>query len=249
MKIVIPAAGLGSRMMPYTTHIPKAMLPVGQQTPITRLLAQLQANNATQIIIITGYQHQTLSAFVMKHFPDLDIQFVYNDCFARANNIYSLFAAREYCHDEITIINADLLLADELLKRILNSPPNFVVVDKDVDLTPTATKVILKDGLYLSRISKEIDPDCAQGENIGVIRLAKDATDMFFGKVIEFIERGDWQVWYPYALDELLGEIKVKALFTDQLPWCEIDTPQDYAKAVNLFGDKPFKEAFGDSHD
>jgi len=242
MKIVIPAAGLGSRMMPYTAHIPKAMLPVGQQTPITRLLAQLQANNATQIIIITGYQQQTLSAFVLNHFPNLDIQFVYNDCFAKANNIYSLFVAKRYCNGEITIINADLLLADELLNRILNSPPNFVVVDKDVALTETATKVVFKDGFYLSRISKDIDPASAQGENIGVIRLAKDATDMFFGKVTEFIERGNLQVWYPYALDELLGEISVKALFTNQLPWCEIDTPQDYEKAVNLFAESKLGE-------
>jgi len=242
MKIVIPAAGLGSRMMPYTTYIPKAMLPVGQQTPITRLLAQLKANNITQIIIITGYQHQTLSAFVLNHFPDLDIQFVYNDRFAKANNIYSLFIAREYCNDEITIINADLLLADELVKRVLNNAPNFVVVDKDVDLTATATKVIIKDGLYLSRISKDIDPVSAQGENIGVIRLSKDAADLFFRKVTEFIERGNLQVWYPYALDELLEEIRVKALFTDQLPWCEIDTPSDYEKAINLFAEKPFGE-------
>lgn len=242
MKIVIPAAGLGSRMIPYTTHIPKAMLPVGQQTPITRLLAQLKENNTTQIIIITGYQHQTLSAFVLKHFPDLDIQFVYNDCFAKANNIYSLFTARKYCNDEITIINADLLLANELIKRVFNNTPNFVVVDKDVDLTATATKVVLKDGLHLSRISKDIDPVSAQGESIGVIKLSKDAADLFFWKVTEFIEREDLQVWYPYALDELLGEINVKALFADQLPWCEIDTPQDYEKAVSLFGEKPFSE-------
>jgi len=231
--------------MPYTAHTPKAMLPVGQQTPITRLLAQLKANNATQIIIITGYQQQTLKSFVMNHFPDLDIQFVYNDRFAKANNIYSLFVARSYCNDEIIIINADLLLADQLLKKIINSPPNFVLVDKDVDLTETATKVVLKDRHFINRISKDIAPASAQGENIGVIRLAKDAAARFLGKVTEFIERGNLQVWYPYALDELLEEIKVSALFTDQLPWCEIDTPQDYEKAINLFGAK----LHGDSND
>lgn len=73
--------------------------------------------------------------------------------------------------------------------------------------------------------------------------------NIFSGKVTEFIERGNLQVWYPYDLDELLGEINVKVLFTDQLPWCEIDTPQDYERAVNLFGQKPFKETFGDSND
>lgn len=231
MKVIIPAAGLGTRLMPYTSHIPKTMLPVGDQTPITRLLNQLGDNNVKQILIVTGYRHQVLSSFIRSQFPDLDIQIIYNERFAETNNIYSMFLAKEYCDEEILIINSDLLLAAELIETVILEIPDFIVVDKYVKLTDTATKVVITDGLNIAHISKELDPASAQGESIGIVKLSRETARRYFQAVAGFIRREESQVWYPYALNEIFGCIRIRALYTDSLFWCEIDTPQDYERA------------------
>ncbi|MGE5415322.1 MAG: NTP transferase domain-containing protein [Acidobacteriota bacterium] len=243
MRVIIPAAGLGSRMMPYTRYLPKAMLPVGIQTPIARLLSQLRSNNITDILIITGHQTLSLTDYVRDEFPDLNIEFVYNDRYYDMNNIYSLYLAGFYCiGDDVLIINSDLMLCAELIKRVAEELPDFVLVDKDVELTRDATKVSVTKSNYIYRISKDIDLSISHAESIGVIKLSKESAERYFLKVAQFIERGDHKVWYPYALDGLLNELRVQALFADGLTWCEIDTPNDYKRAIDLFADKGFNE-------
>jgi len=54
-KAVIPAAGLGSRLLPLTKAIPKEMLPVGDKPVIEHTVRELVASGVTDItIVISG---------------------------------------------------------------------------------------------------------------------------------------------------------------------------------------------------
>jgi UTP--glucose-1-phosphate uridylyltransferase len=54
-RAVIPAAGLGSRLLPLTKAIPKEMLPVGDQPVIEHTVRELVASGITDItIVISG---------------------------------------------------------------------------------------------------------------------------------------------------------------------------------------------------
>ena len=54
MKVVIPAAGLGTRFLPATKSMPKEMLPVVNQPVIQYVVAEAVASGGDDIIIITG---------------------------------------------------------------------------------------------------------------------------------------------------------------------------------------------------
>lgn len=53
-KAIVPAAGLGTRLLPATKVQPKEMLPVGRKPVVQWVAEELQAAHLTQILIITG---------------------------------------------------------------------------------------------------------------------------------------------------------------------------------------------------
>jgi NDP-sugar pyrophosphorylase family protein len=57
MKAVILAAGVGSRLQPYTTLIPKSLLPVGGKPCITYIIERLEKLDLTEIIICVNEEH------------------------------------------------------------------------------------------------------------------------------------------------------------------------------------------------
>lgn len=54
IKAVVPAAGLGTRLLPATKSQPKEMLPVGRKPAIQHVVEELQTAGLRQILIITG---------------------------------------------------------------------------------------------------------------------------------------------------------------------------------------------------
>lgn len=59
-KAVIPAAGMGSRLLPCTKSQPKEMLPVGRLPTIQHVLEELVGANVENICIVTGWQKRAI---------------------------------------------------------------------------------------------------------------------------------------------------------------------------------------------
>ena len=53
-KAIIPAAGLGTRLLPATKSQPKEMLPVGRKPVVQYVVEELQAAGLQQILVVTG---------------------------------------------------------------------------------------------------------------------------------------------------------------------------------------------------
>lgn len=60
LKAIVPAAGLGTRLLPATKSQPKEMLPVGRKPVVQYVVEELQAANLTQILIITGRRKRAI---------------------------------------------------------------------------------------------------------------------------------------------------------------------------------------------
>ena len=77
MKVIVLAAGQGSRLRPLTNHQPKCMVPY-QGTPlINSILNVLKDCHLTQIAVVHGYCHRTVKywtgAFYSLHFKLLHV--------------------------------------------------------------------------------------------------------------------------------------------------------------------------------
>lgn len=59
-KAIVPAAGLGTRLLPATKSQPKEMLPVGRKPVVQYVVEELQAAGVHQILMITGRRKRAI---------------------------------------------------------------------------------------------------------------------------------------------------------------------------------------------
>ena len=63
MKAIILAGGLGTRLQPYTTFIPKPMLPLGEKPLLEHLIDWLRKNGIKSIVLCVSYLKKTIEDY------------------------------------------------------------------------------------------------------------------------------------------------------------------------------------------
>lgn len=63
MKAVILAGGLGTRLQPYTTFIPKPMLPLGEKPLLEHLIEWLRKNGIKSTVLCVSYLRKTIEDY------------------------------------------------------------------------------------------------------------------------------------------------------------------------------------------
>ena len=63
MKAVILAGGLGTRLQPYTTFLPKPMLPLGEKPILEHLIEWSKKNGMKSIVLCVSYLRKTIEDY------------------------------------------------------------------------------------------------------------------------------------------------------------------------------------------
>ena len=74
MKALILAAGLGSRLRPLTSNVPKAMVQYKEREFIDYQISALSSCGINKISIVTGYKSNKLREFLNNKFDPFDIK-------------------------------------------------------------------------------------------------------------------------------------------------------------------------------
>jgi glucose-1-phosphate thymidylyltransferase len=69
MKVIIPAAGYGTRMRPHTHTRPKPLVPVAGRPSLAFVLDALEGLNVEEIIFIVGRMGEQMEDYVNKNYP------------------------------------------------------------------------------------------------------------------------------------------------------------------------------------
>ena len=64
MKVIIPAAGLGTRLLPITRVVPKELLPVGTKPAIQWVLEEAVASGLHEIVIVISSDKELLRTYL-----------------------------------------------------------------------------------------------------------------------------------------------------------------------------------------
>ena len=64
MKAMILAAGLGTRLAPYTQTLPKPLFPIAESVMIDRTIHQLVNSGATDIMINTHHLSRKIEQYI-----------------------------------------------------------------------------------------------------------------------------------------------------------------------------------------
>lgn len=132
MKVIILAAGQGTRLRPLTDKCPKCMVKVNEKSIIERQLGTMYACGIKEsdITIIAGYRSDVLQ----EHLGSTGIHFVVNDNFETTNMVYSLMCARRLMEleEDILVSYGDIIFNTDVLGKILGSTAEIsVVIDDD----------------------------------------------------------------------------------------------------------------------
>ena len=63
MKAVILAGGLGTRLQPYTTFLPKPMLPLGEKPILEHLIDWTRKNGVKSVVLCVSYLRKTIEDY------------------------------------------------------------------------------------------------------------------------------------------------------------------------------------------
>jgi len=244
IRAVILAAGVGSRLAPHTDDRPKALVEVAGASLLARLARQLRAVGVEELIVATGHaEHavvRALAAIPMRS------TICNNPGFAHTQNVASLHACAAAILSggarETWKLDGDLWLDDRVITRLAALPlPEdalLCAVDRRSDLGAEEMKVRIE-GERIVAFGKHLDPATAHGESMGIERLGSRAVSSIVDAVSRAVTVGETHLYYEDVYHRILqrhGDASPRALAVSSgdLPWTEIDTPEDLARAGRL---------------
>jgi L-glutamine-phosphate cytidylyltransferase len=226
MKAIILAAGSSKRLGKLTEHTPKCLLSLGDKTILQHQLENLRGNGLSDIVLVTGFCEE-----MIKQASGSSCRYISNPLFATTNSIYSLWLAREEAREGFVVLNSDVVFHPQLLTELLDSPfPDALAISYHGSLGEEEMKVTVQDE-RICDISKEISPENAQGENVGIVKFSPQGARILFDKIDELVCQGVVNAWLPLAFQKICAYHSLFAVSTGGLPWIEIDFPEDLEKA------------------
>ena len=250
-KALIIAAGLGSRLKKHTVNLPKCMLDFGGKTLLQRQLDSYKKCGIKDISLIKGYKKEKINYKGIKYFENTD--------FKNNNILNSIFYAEKIINGNIIISYSDILFDASVVQRTLDSDHDIsVVVDidwrgyyvgrKDHPISE-AENVIFNSNNEVEKIGKiNTGNEDVHGEFIGMIKLSNRGTEIFkqhFNRLKKIYWNKPFQrskVFQKAYLTDFIQElvdigVKVHCVIIES-GWKEIDTVEDYKKALAVFNKK-----------
>lgn len=227
MKALILNSGLGSRMGVLTSEHPKCMTEISSnETILSRQLRQFASAGIEDVVITTGYYDSVLVKYCNSLELPLHIIFVKNPVYDQTNYIYSIYCARDYLDDDIILMHGDLVYENEVFDRIVGSPVSCMVVSSTLPLPEKDFKARVVDGKVM-QVGVDIFNEAMEAQ--ALYKLLRHDWKIWLGKIVEFCENDERNVYAENALNELNGAANIVALDVENLLCSEIDNPEDLA--------------------
>ena len=115
MKAIILAAGMGTRLRPYTDNIPKALLQFQNHAIIALQLNSIKKEGIKDITLVTGYKSELLN--------NLGCQVEHNPDYAKTNMVSTLFCASNAMlkGGDLIISYGDIIYEPDVLHKLIDS--------------------------------------------------------------------------------------------------------------------------------
>jgi choline kinase len=243
VKAIIVAAGMGSRLAPYTDDRPKTLVEINGKSILSRQIDAYRAAGVAEINIVRGYMKELIQVPGARYFD--------NDLYRENNILVSLFFAEAAMDGGFLFSYSDIVFRPEVVRTALATDGDFaLVIDRrwheayvgrqhhPVEEGEVARVV---DGRVTIVGKKTVPPAEASGEFIGLARFSAAAVQRMRAR---YHERRQALWGQPYGraprfekayLTDLLNDLidsgeVMRPAFIDG-GWREIDTVEDLERA------------------
>lgn len=234
LTAVILAAGLGSRLRPFTSERPKALVEIRGASILTRQLRALAASGAVGgAIVVVGYRAELIEAELAQIAPALKVEIVYNPFYAEVSALCSLWLGLQRRPGPFLAVNGDTFFTAESVARFLSHDDELALLySRPFRLRPDAVKVHESAGL-LAAIGKELAATEATGESAGIFRCCGSGTAAAIEASEELLREPQGRHLYWYTLLSRLVEQGDEIRLHECAPgsWFEVDDADDLATA------------------
>jgi NDP-sugar pyrophosphorylase family protein len=225
MRAIILAGGKGTRLAPYTTLLPKPLMPIGDMPILEIILRQLKRAGIKHVTMAVGH----LSNLLMAFFDDgkkygLSIDYSLEDQplgtagpLALIENLDSTFLMMN--GDVLTTVDYSALL-DYHRRRGAVATIAMHERNVQIDLGVIETDA---DNMLTGYIEK---PTYNYSVSMGIY--------VFEPRVLDFIERGE-RIDFPELIWKLLAAKEPVQAYPYNGYWLDIGRPEDYVHAVEEF--------------
>lgn len=253
MKVIILAAGQGTRLRPYTNDRPKCMVSFAKRPLLHWQLDTLRSAGVHDISLVGGYLADRVDA------PGTN--FVMNPRFASTNMVATLFCAREKMHpgEDLLICYGDIIYERRVLESIMSSTAEISLsadrewrrlwsLRMDDPLSDAETFRMDSDNSVVELGQKPTSYEEVQAQYMGLIRVRGDRVAEFIA-AYERLDRcktydgKDFDNMYMTSFIQHLinSDWDVKACLVDN-GWLEIDTADELETYENMNNTGALKE-------
>ena len=237
IEAVIMAGGRGKRLMPYTTVLPKPLMPLGDGPVLEYLLRQLHAQGIRSVCLAVNHLHHLIRAF----FGDgasLGLLIEYAVETTPLGTCGPVSQVLDRMADRFLLLNGDLVTNLDLTE----------VMAEHRRHDAAATVAVLKRSVQLEYGALDID----EGGRVTAIR-EKPTTDYMVSMGVYALTRDSLRPFLapnvaldmPDMLNTMLSAgCRVHAYRAD-CDWLDIGRPEDYARALTMIGADSATESIG----
>lgn len=162
MKVIIPVAGVGTRLRPHTYSQPKPLIPVAGKPILGFIIDRLTKAGCNEFIFVIGYLGEKIESFVRETYPELSTRFVVQN--KREGLGHAIYLTKEFVQpgEPVFIVLGDTIFEADIesvislsgsalgLKKV-DDPRDFGVAE--VDDKFNITRVIEKPAIPKSNLA------------------------------------------------------------------------------------------------
>jgi len=232
-QCLILAAGNGSRIASLSGGIPKPLVPFRGVPLLEHVMTSAQEAGTNQFVIVAGYRADSIRRWLTTRSPgNSSITLVENPEYQKSNGVSAL-AAKEKLHEPFLLLMADHIFEPATAKALLEQPleDNEVILAVDTNLDcvfdlEDATKV-KREGNHIVDIGKNLHSYDALDTGMFL------CTPTLFDRLESAKKNGDCSL--SDGMRQLARERKLRAFDIGDGHWLDVDTPEAFAHAENVF--------------
>lgn len=116
MKVIIPVAGIGTKLRPHTHTQPKALVPVAGKPILSHIVDYLIEGGFNDFVFIIGYLGNKIEDYIKSKYPEIKSSFVVQE--PREGTGHAVWLARDLVNpkEELLIILGDTIIDFDIHK-------------------------------------------------------------------------------------------------------------------------------------